>query len=115
MLVRHRLSRNAIVNGLWIGDVPSVLTELTFVEQMSVARIRHNSFIIKVTMGQHKMMANAIVFSQPIKKVYDILSPPVSDLEQVLTILFTGPTHPVESDFRRTPLLVRHAVVFAAG
>ncbi|KZT11588.1 uncharacterized protein LAESUDRAFT_642947 [Laetiporus sulphureus 93-53] len=60
------------------------------------------------------MMANAIAFTQPVEKVYDILPPPVSDLEQVLAVLFTGPTRPVESDFHRTPLLVRHVAVFAA-
>lgn len=63
---------------------------------------------MKVSKGQHKMIANAIAFAQPVHKVYDILPPHRDDLDEVLAVLFTGPCRPNESDFKRTPLLVRH-------
>ncbi|KZT03005.1 uncharacterized protein LAESUDRAFT_622771, partial [Laetiporus sulphureus 93-53] len=60
------------------------------------------------------MIANAIAFSQPVEKMYNVLPPPRRDLDEVLAILFTGPCRPSEEDFKRTPLLVRHHAVIAA-
>ncbi|KZT08007.1 uncharacterized protein LAESUDRAFT_650128, partial [Laetiporus sulphureus 93-53] len=112
--MRRGLPKEALANGLWVGDIPSVLRELTFVEQMLVAKVRHNSFVVKVNKGQRKMIANTIAFAQPLEKVYSVLPPPRDELDDVLAILFTGPCRPTEEDFKRTPLLVRHAVVLAA-
>ncbi|KZT10308.1 uncharacterized protein LAESUDRAFT_734810 [Laetiporus sulphureus 93-53] len=98
----------ALVNGLWLGDVPPVLRELTFVEQMLIAKVWHNLFIVKVTKGQWKMIANAIAFSQSVKKMYNVLPLPRCDLDEVLAILFTNPCRPSEEDFKCTPLLVCH-------
>ncbi|KZT10773.1 uncharacterized protein LAESUDRAFT_644049 [Laetiporus sulphureus 93-53] len=60
------------------------------------------------------MIADAIAFSQPVEKIYDVLPPPRRDLDDVLAILFTGPCRPNEDDFKRTPLLVRPFAVVAA-
>ncbi|KZT05075.1 uncharacterized protein LAESUDRAFT_656492, partial [Laetiporus sulphureus 93-53] len=60
------------------------------------------------------MIANAVGFSQPVHKVYNVLPPPREDLDDILAILFTGPCRPVEADFKRTPLLVRHRAVLDA-
>ena len=60
------------------------------------------------------MIANAVGFTQPVHKVYNVLPPPRDDIEEVLAILFTGPCKPVEADFKRTPLLVRHRAVLSA-
>ncbi|KAK7039290.1 hypothetical protein VNI00_010195 [Paramarasmius palmivorus] len=57
------------------------------------------------------MKANAMAFEAPIPKVYDILPPPRSDIDEVLAVLFTGPVQPTVDDFHRTPLLVRRNVV----
>ncbi|KAK7038924.1 hypothetical protein VNI00_010315 [Paramarasmius palmivorus] len=57
------------------------------------------------------MKANAMAFEAPIPKVYDILPPSRSDIDEVLAVLFTGPTQPTVDDFHRTPLLVRRNVV----
>lgn len=35
----NSLPRSALANGLWLGDVPSVLQCFTFVEQMLVAKV----------------------------------------------------------------------------
>jgi hypothetical protein len=36
------------------------------------------------------MVAHAITFESPIAKVYNILPPPISDLDEVLAVLFTA-------------------------
>ena len=60
------------------------------------------------------MRANAISFSNPTPKIYDILPPPIKEMDEVLAFIYTGPWKPTKSDFERTPLLVRHKKVAAA-
>lgn len=97
----------ALANGLWLGKVPEELKGLTFVEKMIVARIRHSRCIVRVASGRYKLRANAISFQNPMPKIYEILPPPIAELDQVLACIFTGPCIPTEKDIQRTPLLVR--------
>ncbi|KDR77382.1 hypothetical protein GALMADRAFT_66018, partial [Galerina marginata CBS 339.88] len=53
------------------------------------------------------MRANAITFQNPVPKIYDVLPPPVKELDEVLAFIFTGPCRPTKDDIKRTPLLVR--------
>ncbi|EEB98439.1 hypothetical protein MPER_02048 [Moniliophthora perniciosa FA553] len=78
---------------------------------MLVARVRHTAVFVRVATGGRKMKANAMAFESPIPKIYDILPPPKADIEEVLAILFTGPSAPTPEDFARTPLLVRRNAV----
>jgi hypothetical protein len=54
------------------------------------------------------MKAHAIAYQQPMPKIYNVLPPPKSDIEEVIAIMFTGPCKPTIADFKRTPFLVRH-------
>ncbi|EPQ50471.1 hypothetical protein GLOTRDRAFT_25525, partial [Gloeophyllum trabeum ATCC 11539] len=54
------------------------------------------------------MRANAILFANPIPKVYQTLPPPKSELDEVLAFIYTGPVQPTDEEFKRTPLLVSH-------
>ncbi|KAK7038674.1 hypothetical protein VNI00_010558 [Paramarasmius palmivorus] len=101
----------ALANGFWLGEVPLELSTLGYVEKLLVARVRHTAVFVRVATGGRKMKANAMAFEAPIPKVYDMLPPPKSDIEEILAILFTGPAQPTEDDFRRTPFLVRRNVV----
>lgn len=56
----------ALANGKWLGEVPTQLQNLSFAEQLLVARVRHNCCLVKVSSGMYKMRANAISFSNPI-------------------------------------------------
>ncbi|KDR64876.1 hypothetical protein GALMADRAFT_47734, partial [Galerina marginata CBS 339.88] len=94
-------------SGFWIGEVPDVLKNLTYVEKLLIARVRHNRCIVKVASGRYKMRANAITFQNPVPKIYDVLPPPVKELDEVLAFIFTGPCRPTKDDIKRTPLLVR--------
>jgi hypothetical protein len=106
-LTKGKVPELALANGKWLGKVPMQLSDLSFAEQILVSRIRHNRCIVKVSSGMHKMRANAICFANPMPKIYDILPPPLAELDEVLAFIYTGPCLPTKSDFERTPLLVR--------
>jgi hypothetical protein len=106
-LEKNQMPPMALANGLWLGNIPNELKELTFVEKILISRVRHNRCIIKVASGRYKMRANAISFQNPIPKIYDTLPPPIEELDQVLACMFTGPCQPTKKDIERTPLLVR--------
>ena len=106
-LNKGKMPLHALANGKWIGAVPKELSDLSFAEQLLVSRVRHNRCIVRVSSGMHKMRANAITFENPTPKVYDMLPPPIEDLDEVLAFIYTGPCKPTKADFERTPLLVR--------
>jgi hypothetical protein len=113
-LRKGKVPKLALSNNLWLGTVPNVLKNLTFVEKMLVAEVRHTCAFVKVASGMRKMKANIVAFESPIQKIYNILPPPREDLDEVLAILFTGPCKPTAEDFARTPFLVRRDMVIAA-
>jgi hypothetical protein len=104
----------SLANGLWIGNVPYQLQNLSYAEQLLIARVRHNRYIIRVSSGMHKMRANAITFANPTPKIYNILPPPIDELDEVLAFIYTGPCKLTKSDFERTLLLVRRNKVTTA-
>jgi hypothetical protein len=105
-LRKDKIPRFALAKGLWLGNVPEVLSSLRFVERMLVARVRHSSCCVRIASGMRKMKANAIAFQSPIPVIFNILPPAKDDIEDVLAIMFTGPCKPTYSDFKRTPFLV---------
>ena len=102
-----KIPKYALAQGLWIGQVPEQLSSLRFVERMLVARVRQSSCCVRIASGMRKMKANVIAFQSPIPKVYNILPPPKDEIQEVLAIMFTGPSKPTTSDYKRTPFLVR--------
>jgi len=104
----------ALANNLWIGNIPEQLQGLTYAEKLLIARVRHNRCVVRVRGGMHKMKANAITFANPMPKIYQVLPPPIEELDEVLAFIYTGPCRPTIEDFKRTPLLVRRQKVGAA-
>ena len=109
-----KVPKLALAKGLWLGEVPPVLGNLTFVEKLLVAKVRHTCAFVKVASGMRKMKANIVAFESPIQKIYNILPPPREDLDEMLAILFTGPCKPTAEDLARTPFLVRRNAVINA-
>ena len=101
----------ALANGLWLGQVPSQLQDLSYAEQLLISRVRRNKCLVKVSSGMHKMKANVIAFENPMPKIYQRLPPPVEDLDEVLAFVYTGPCRPSPEEMKRTPLLVRRTKV----
>ena len=111
---KNKVPRLALANNLWIGEVPEALKNLRYVEKILVAKVRHTCAYVKVASGMRKMKANVVAFESPIPKIYAALPPPREDIDEVLAILFTGPSKPTPEDFARTPFLVRRNAVINA-
>ena len=113
--LRHRkLPKFALARGLWLGEIPDELQQLSFAEKLLVGRVRHNRCVVRVAKGMHKMIANAVTFEHPMQKIYTVLPPPIEEMDEVLAFIFTGPCQPTEDDFCRIPLLVRRNKVAKA-
>ena len=106
-LLNDKVPHNALAKGLWVGQIPPELSNLTFAEQMMIARIRHNRCLVRVSSGHAKMIANCIMFSNPTSELYDILPPSCEEMSEVLAFVFLGSARPTEEDLQRTPMLVR--------
>lgn len=102
-----KLPKYSLANGLWIGEVPEVLNNLTWVERHLVARVRINSYVVQMRSRHLKIKGNVIAFSNPTAKIYNTLPIPLADLDQVLAIVFVGPAEPSEQQLQKSPLLVR--------
>jgi len=113
-LKKKKMPPTALANGLWIGDIPKELSDLTFVERLLVARIRSNRCIVHVLKGGWKMRANAIMFPTPVPKICNILPPPIEELDEVIAFMFTGVAQPTTEDMKRTPMLARRRYISAA-
>ncbi|KDR75359.1 hypothetical protein GALMADRAFT_69351, partial [Galerina marginata CBS 339.88] len=105
-LVKGMRPKFSLANGLWLGEVPEVLSSLRFAERILISRIRHNYCVVRVASGGRKLKANAIMFSNPMQKIYNKLPPPLAEMDEVLAYVYTGPTKPTHDDLKRTPLLV---------
>ena len=105
----------ALANGLWLGDVPPQLQNLSWTEQLLISKVIRNRCVIRVSKSKmHKMRANAICHAVPMPKIYSTLPPKRSELDEVLAFLYVGPTMPTPNDFKRTPLLIRRNRVIDA-
>jgi hypothetical protein len=89
----------ALANSLWVGEIPDELQDLTYAEQLLIARVRHNRCIVKISSSMFKMHANAISFSNSMLKIYNVL-PPIEEMDEVLAFIYTGPCKPKKADFQ---------------
>jgi len=106
-LLNDKVPLNALAKGLWLGAIPPELSNLTFAEQMMIARIRHNRCLVRVSSGRAKMIANCIMFANPTAELYSVLPPSREELSEVLAFVFLGSARPSDEDLQRTPMLVR--------
>ena len=110
-----KLPPNSLANGNWIGNIPSVLQNLSWVEKLLISRVCHNRCVVRVlSSGMHKLASNAVFFSTPMPKVYKALPPSLPELDEVLAFVYLGPTCPTEKEFKCIPLLVRQNKVAMA-
>jgi hypothetical protein len=54
-LDKKKMPTLALANGLWIGDIPAELQDLTYAEQLLIAKVCHNRCIAKVSSSMFKM------------------------------------------------------------
>jgi hypothetical protein len=113
-ILRRKCELNALI---FLNQVISKLSKISksLIFLMLVACICHNCCFIKVASSWlRKMVAHVIAFETPMPKVYNVLPPPVDELDDILAILFTGPLKPTEADLSHVPLLVRRNQVAKA-
>ena len=79
-----------------------------------ISLYRHNAFVVTVRKGMRKMIANAVVFSQPIAKLCRVLPPTVGEMDECMGVVFVGPKEPTYEDYKRTKLVVRKHYVLDA-
>ncbi|EIW62909.1 uncharacterized protein TRAVEDRAFT_113273 [Trametes versicolor FP-101664 SS1] len=97
-LKEGRTPADSLANGLWIGEVPPQLQNLSFTEKMLIARVKHNHCIVKVHMsGMSKLCANVVSHSLPMPKIYSVLPPRCEELSKVLAILSMAANIPVHA------------------
>ena len=97
----------ALANGLWLGDIPPELQNLTYMERLMIAKVRHSFCVVKADSRRYKLKANVICFSNPIAKVYRELPPSKQDIDEMIAFQFTGLCQPTPEDLKRTPLFAR--------
>ena len=115
VMKKGKTPKNALANGLWLGDIPDELRDLSWMEKRLIARISTNTCVIRVHASKlYKMRTNVVCRAIPMKKVYDVLPPKREEFEEVLAILFIGPSAPTPKEYKRTPLLIRRDRVSAA-
>jgi hypothetical protein len=91
--VSHRkVPKFALARGLWLGEISDELQQLSFAEKLLIGKVRHNRCVVHVAKGMHKMVANAVTFEHPMQKIYNILPPPIEEMDEVLAFIFTGPS-----------------------
>jgi hypothetical protein len=128
-LERHMVPKMALVNNLWIGEVPPQLTDLTIPEQLLIARHYPRCYIFKlfprdvnihIPLDQlySGMAGNASLFEMNTQEVVEMLKgqrmpSPVRTLASVIAITFVSKkTLPV--DWLKKTFRVRRAVVYDA-
>lgn len=106
-LKKKNRPKMALANDLWLGEVPECLKDLALGEMALISRVRHSRCIVRVAKGHLKMIANVVSFEHPSMKVYASLPMSPADLDQVLSVVYTGVEPPTDNDKKRTPVLVR--------
>ena len=108
------LPNEALASGMWLGNVPPELSTLRFAEKLLISRIRRNVCVGRIASGGHKLISKAVMFTNPLPKIYVALPPPLADMDEVLSVIYTGPVKPTAEELKRTPFLVRRNAVGAA-
>ena len=106
-------------NGLWIGQIPEELKDLTFLEEQCIARARATKCMYKLTLGPTGQLAargNVCILPQDTASVLPAMPVPLFQLrEEICVILISSPDTEVTYDMlRRSPLLVRRHKVQTA-
>ncbi|KIK53609.1 hypothetical protein GYMLUDRAFT_135017, partial [Collybiopsis luxurians FD-317 M1] len=65
-----KLPKYALANGQWIGPVPNELKGLTWMEQLCISHVHHNYCVARLAKGGTKLVANAVMFSNPSTEIY---------------------------------------------
>ncbi|KAJ7798287.1 hypothetical protein B0H13DRAFT_1674071, partial [Mycena leptocephala] len=99
-------------NGLWIGQVPEELKDLTFLEEQCIARARATKCMYKLTLGPTGQLAargNVCILPQDTASLLSAMPVPLFQLQDEICVILVGsPDIEVTHEMlKRSPLLVR--------
>ena len=107
-LQRGRTPKHALVNGLWLGEIPDALRGLSIYERLLISKVRANMWVVKIqASGRRQMKGHVICYPQPLTTLNRILPPPKEEIEKVLAFVFMGPSPPTDDVLKKTPVLFR--------
>ena len=96
-LKKGKIPRFSAGNKMWIGDVPSVLKDLTIPEMRLIARYRHNNCVIKLrsfsndgNSAQSALKGNVVTFVQHLSNIAKTLPISLNDLCSEIKVIFVG-------------------------
>ncbi|CAF0973458.1 unnamed protein product [Brachionus calyciflorus] len=104
-LAKNSTPKYALVNQLYLGQIPEELKDLTYSEQILISKSRMIGSIYKIktnsnkSVGQNKIIGNIITFNQEINSISKIL-PNLDNLES-LNVILIGKNIPNSIDFKK--------------
>lgn len=119
-LSKNFIPKFAPANGMWLGDIPTVLQGMTIPEQKLISLYRHNSCIIKLhspfhstTTAQSALKGNCITFLQNVPNIVDSLPLALGDLCDTLKVIFIGSRRPDRIHLRKVLTVRKEKIVQA--
>ncbi|CAF1311364.1 unnamed protein product [Adineta ricciae] len=107
-LMKDKIPMFSVANKMWIGDVPSVLQQLTIAEEILISLYRHSSCVIKLqspfrhhSTAQSALRGNVITFMHDMPNIVTSLPLNVDDLCDTLKIIFVGAHVPSRIELRK--------------
>ncbi|KAJ7144860.1 hypothetical protein C8R43DRAFT_992643 [Mycena crocata] len=109
-------------NGCWIGPVPGPLSNLTYAEELVIARAHTTKCWAKINAGsgprilrQRAASGNVCIHPHEISAITTILPRPMSTLyDEIVVIFVTDDDEATAEMFKRTPFLVRRGHILLA-
>ena len=117
---KGKIAKFSPANGMWIGDIPDQLRELTIPEQKLISLYRHNSCIIKLhspwhspSTAQSALKGNCITFPQNVSNIATSLPLSPNDLCSSIKIIFIGSSKPSRYHLRKILTVRRQRILDA--
>ena len=115
----------SLVNGTYLGPVPSELHDLTPIEEAMIARCRSKCWVIQLKEENSKSSmpdtqrgfhGHIIIYPQKPSEISQLLPPPIDDIITPICVLFIGSTPPTTKwlQEKAKPLCVQREKVRAA-
>ena len=115
-----RLPTLSWANGCWIGPVPPQLSQLTYAEELVIARAHatkcwtklNGSSRSKGQTAQRSASGNVCIHPHEITRIATHLPRPINALYDEIIVIFVSEGRPATEDmFKKTPLIVRRGYI----
>ncbi|KAF9005785.1 hypothetical protein BDZ89DRAFT_916664, partial [Hymenopellis radicata] len=114
-----RLPLTSWANGCWLGDIPEELTDLTFAEELVIARAHATKCWMKLNSGsrtavlqQRATSGNVCFHPHEISNLATRLPRPIDTLYDEIVVMFvTDDKEASEATFKQTPILARRGKI----